>query len=117
MYRPSFIIYLALLASISSPVGSQTAPPASGDATAVLKTKARLVLVDVVVAVDVCEDSAPGPRAVERVGEERGGSACGATRKNPAGALVELARSGRALMELLTQFIDGGHKGQSQAHT
>jgi len=52
MYRPSFIIYLALLASISSPVGSQTAPPASGDATAVLKTKARLVLVDVVVTND-----------------------------------------------------------------
>jgi VWFA-related protein len=62
MSRRSFTIYLALLASVSTLVcsslvcstlvWSQTAPPASGDSTAVLKTKARLVLVDVVVTND-----------------------------------------------------------------
>ncbi len=48
----SFIISLALLASSSTLVWSQTAPATSGDSTARLKTKARLVLVDVVVTND-----------------------------------------------------------------
>ncbi len=52
MSRRRFIIYLALLASASTLVCSQTAPPTSQDSTAVLKTKARLVLVDVVVTND-----------------------------------------------------------------
>jgi VWFA-related protein len=47
-----FIIGLALLASVSALVFPQTAPPASPDSTTVLKTKARLVLVDVVVTND-----------------------------------------------------------------
>ena len=52
MSRRSFILYLALLASASTLVCSQTAPHASQDSTATLKTKARLVLVDVVVTND-----------------------------------------------------------------
>jgi VWFA-related protein len=52
MYHRSFILYLALLVSTAPLVHSQTAPPASSDATATLKAKARLVLVDVVVTND-----------------------------------------------------------------
>ncbi|MGP0018903.1 MAG: VWA domain-containing protein [Candidatus Sulfotelmatobacter sp.] len=51
MSRRSFIVCLALLALTSTLVASQTAP-ASGNPAAVLKTKARLVLVDVVVTND-----------------------------------------------------------------
>lgn len=52
MSRPSFILCLALLASVPTLVCSQTAPHAPSNSTATLKTKARLVLVDVVVTSD-----------------------------------------------------------------
>jgi VWFA-related protein len=52
MSRCSFIISLGLLVSVSTIVYSQAAPPVSGDSSTILKTKARLVLVDVVVTND-----------------------------------------------------------------
>lgn len=52
MSHRSFILCLALLASSATLVSSQTASPASNDSAATLKTKARLVLVDVVVTND-----------------------------------------------------------------
>lgn len=52
MSRRSVIIFLALLASASTLVRSQAASPAPADSTPVVKTKARLVLVDVVVTND-----------------------------------------------------------------
>ena len=61
MSRRNLFICLALLASLSTLVGSQTPPPASGDSTTVLKTKARLVLVNVVVTNDK-GDAVPGLR-------------------------------------------------------
>jgi len=48
----SFIIGLVLLAPVGTLARSQAAPPASGNSSTVLKTKARLVLVDVVVTND-----------------------------------------------------------------
>jgi VWFA-related protein len=52
MCRRSSILSLALLALVATPGSSQTAPPAADASTTTLKTKARLVLVDVVVTTD-----------------------------------------------------------------
>jgi VWFA-related protein len=52
MSRRSFILCVALLALVSTLVFPQAAPSPSGNSATVLKTKARLVLVDVVVTND-----------------------------------------------------------------